>query len=133
VVKLPETKKALCCPAGGWWQGATYNTPIQTITAYPIIGLTGLLNLVTVVAKFRPQAVEEKGHVCRPLSSPPPIGPSELIQLWMRLPAANRQRLLWLLSQLLEHQLPAFSATKEDSHWGEKCAKVHSYKEDIPS
>jgi hypothetical protein len=30
-------------------------------------------------------------------------------------------------------QLPAFSAMKEDSHWGEKCAKVHSYKEYIPS
>lgn len=50
---------------------ANYNTPIQTTTAYPIIGLTGLLNLVTVVDKFRPQAVEEKGRVCRPLSSPP--------------------------------------------------------------
>jgi hypothetical protein len=28
--------------------------------------------------------------------------------LWMRLPAPNRQRLLWLLSQLLEHQLIPF-------------------------
>src|SRR5262245_66376731 len=50
---------------------ATYNTPIQTIASYPIIGLTGLLNLVAVVDKFRPQAVAEKGNVCRPLSSPP--------------------------------------------------------------
>src|SRR5215510_7630099 len=50
---------------------ATYNTPIQTTASYPIIGLTGLLNLVTVMDKFRPQAVEEKGYVCRPLSSPP--------------------------------------------------------------
>src|SRR5262247_376276 len=64
-----------------WWGGtvrrpmspkrATYNTPIQTTASYPIIGLTGLLNLVTVMDKFRPQAVEEKGYVCRPLSSPP--------------------------------------------------------------
>ena len=46
---------------------------------------------------------------------PPPIGPSELIQLWMRLPALNRQRLLWLLSQLLEHQLSAAAAQGEDS------------------
>jgi hypothetical protein len=46
---------------------------------------------------------------------PPPIGPSELIQLWMRLPAPNRQRLLWLLSQLLEHQLSAAAAQEEDS------------------
>ena len=46
---------------------------------------------------------------------PPPIGPSELIQLWMRLPVPNRQRLLWLLSQLLEHQLSAAAAQGEDS------------------
>src|SRR2546428_744364 len=39
----------------------------------------------------------------------------ELIQLWMRLPAPNRQRLLWLLSQLLEHQLSAVAAQGEDS------------------
>src|SRR2546430_17628336 len=50
---------------------ATSNTPIQTTVSYPIIGLTGLLNLVTVMDKFRPQAVAEKGCVCRPLSSPP--------------------------------------------------------------
>jgi hypothetical protein len=35
--------------------------------------------------------------------------------MWMRLPAANRQRLLWLLSQLLEHQLRAAAAPGEDS------------------
>ena len=57
--------------ADGQLREATYNTPIQTTGSYPIIGLTGLLNLVTVVAKFRLQAVEEKGRVCRPLSSPP--------------------------------------------------------------
>jgi hypothetical protein len=45
---------------------------------------------------------------------PPPREPSEFIQLWMRLPAPNRQRLLWLLSQLLEHQLSA-AAQGEDS------------------
>ena len=49
-----------------------------------------------------------------PVLPPPSIGPSELIQLWMRLPATNRQRLLWLLSQLLEHQLSA-AAQEEDS------------------
>jgi hypothetical protein len=31
----------------------------------------------------------------------------------MRLPAMNRQRLLWLLSQLLEHQLSAAVVEKE--------------------
>jgi hypothetical protein len=46
---------------------------------------------------------------------PPPIGPSELIPLWMRLPVPHRQRLLWLLSQLLEHQLSAAAAQEEDS------------------
>jgi transposase len=64
--------KALsCCLAGGWSKEAIYDTPIQTTVSYPIIGLTGLLNLVAVVDKFRPQAVTEKGNVCRPVSSPP--------------------------------------------------------------
>jgi hypothetical protein len=49
---------------------------------------------------------------CRP---PPSIGHSDFIQLWMRLPATNRQRLLWLLSQLLEHQVRAVAAQGEDS------------------
>jgi hypothetical protein len=40
---------------------------------------------------------------------PPPLGDSDRIQMWMRLPAVNRQRLLWLLSQLLEHQLSAIA------------------------
>jgi hypothetical protein len=60
-----------CCRAAGSWRVATYNTPIQTTAVYPIIGLTGLLNLVTVMDKFRPQAVKEKGSICRPTSSPP--------------------------------------------------------------
>jgi hypothetical protein len=37
------------------------------------------------------------------------------MQLWMRLPATNRQRLLWLLSQRLEHQLRAAATPEEDS------------------
>jgi hypothetical protein len=35
--------------------------------------------------------------------------------MWMRLPAVNRQRRLWLLSQLLEHRLRAAGALGEDS------------------
>jgi hypothetical protein len=58
-------------PGVGWWRTANYNTPIQTNASYPMIGLTGLLNLVTLVEKFRPQALEEKGSLCRPTSSPP--------------------------------------------------------------
>ena len=46
--------------------------------------------------------------------SPPPVGRSELLVLWERLPPANRQRLLWLLSQLLEHQLHTAVARGED-------------------
>jgi hypothetical protein len=79
-----------------------------------MIGLTGLFPLVTVVDKFRPQAVEEQGSVWRPSASPPPIEPSGLIPVWMRLPAPNRQRRLWLLSQLLEHQRSAAAAPGED-------------------
>ena len=101
--------------AAGWWRVATYNTPIQTNSSYPIIGLSGLLNLVVVVEKFRPQAEQEKGTICQPTSSPPPLGHGELIQVGMRLPAANRQRLLRLLSQRLEHQLRAAAAPGEDS------------------
>ena len=33
----------------------------------------------------------------------------------------------------VDEQLPAFCAMKEDSHWGEKCSKVHSCKGYIPS
>jgi hypothetical protein len=54
-----------------------------------MIGLAGLLNLVTVVLKFRPQAVEEKKSVCRLTSSHPPLGDRDPIQLWVRLPAVN--------------------------------------------
>lgn len=50
---------------------ANYNTPIQTSASYPIIGRIGLLNLVAVVDKLQAQAVEEKGNVCQPPSSPP--------------------------------------------------------------
>jgi len=55
----------------GRLKGANYTTPIQTTTVYPLIGLTGLWNRVTVVDQFRPQAVEEKGNGWQPPSSPP--------------------------------------------------------------
>jgi hypothetical protein len=56
-----------------------------------------------------------KGAYVASRPPPPPIGDSDRIQMWMRLPAVNRQRLLWLLSQLLEHQLSAVVAKGEDS------------------
>ena len=81
-----------------------------------MIGVTGLLNLVAVVDKLQSQAVEEKGNLCRPPSSPPPLGSYEITHLWVKLPAANRQRLMWLLSQLLERQLINPATPGENSH-----------------
>lgn len=80
-----------------------------------MIGLSGWLNRGAVVAKFRPQGEQANGSRWRPTSSPPPLGHDELIQVGMRLPAANRQRLLWLLSQLPGHQVSAAGAPGEDS------------------
>ena len=46
--------------------------------------------------------------------SPPPIF-KQAISQWENLPQVNRQRLLWLLSHLLERQLEGSSApNKED-------------------
>ena len=46
--------------------------------------------------------------------SPPPVC-SQASSPWKDLPQANRQRLLWLLSHLLERQLdPSSAADKED-------------------
>src|SRR5438093_2854409 len=64
---------------------------------------------------FRLRPGQRKGLYVDRCPPPPPIGPSELIQLWLRLPAPHRQRLLWLLSQLLEHQRSAAAAQGEDS------------------
>src|SRR5712692_10321889 len=53
-------------------RGAVYNTPVQTnASTYPIIGMTGLLNLVAVVEKFQMQTLTEKGALCQPTPCPP--------------------------------------------------------------
>jgi len=57
---------------------------------------------------------KRKALYVHPHPSPPPLGHSELLVLWERLPPANRQHLLWLLSQLLEHQLHAAVPQGED-------------------
>jgi len=45
----------------------------------------------------------------------PPLASRQAISQWERLPQANRQRLLWLLSHLLERQLERSSApSRED-------------------
>jgi hypothetical protein len=55
-----------------------YNTPVQTnASAYPIIGLTGLLNLVAVVEKFQTQTIEEKGTLCQPTPFSPARRPPQ--------------------------------------------------------
>jgi hypothetical protein len=47
--------------------------------------------------------------------SPPPPACKPVIGQWAGLPQANRQRLLWLLSHLLERQLePSLPHSKED-------------------
>ncbi len=81
-----------------------------------MLGLTALRNLVALTEKLQRPLVEEKGKVCIPTSSPPPINQSEMTQLWLRLPLTKRHRLLWLLGQLLEHQWMASHTTEENSH-----------------
>jgi hypothetical protein len=59
-----------------------YHTPIQTHSSQPMISRSGLVKLVAVVAKVRPQAVEGKGSRGR---SPPPLPPLSHIALLPRL------------------------------------------------
>jgi hypothetical protein len=61
-----------------------------------------------------PRPSQRKAPYVNPPRSPPPLGCSELLVLGQRLPATNRPRLLWLLGQLLEHQLSAGAAQGED-------------------
>ena len=76
----------------------------------PRIGLTGLLNLVALVEQKRTVRAsrDAQGGVLCPRSQPsefPPPAIKDQLSRWEQLPQANRQRLLWLLSQLLERQL----------------------------
>jgi hypothetical protein len=47
---------------------------------------------------------------------PPTLDYRDSTHVWVNLPAANRQRLLWLLSQLVERQLVDSEAQGEDEH-----------------
>ncbi len=85
-----------------------------------MLGISGLLQLLTWVEHR--QAVqasqrEEGGVSCsipHPTRLPPPVS-RQAISLWKDLPQTNRQRLLWLLSHLLERQLePSSASDKED-------------------
>ena len=67
--------------------------------------------------QFKPHSVRKAVSHVQSLTqhgSPPPISRQALSQ-WEDLPQANRHRLLWLLSHLLERQLELSSAPdKED-------------------
>jgi hypothetical protein len=50
---------------------SSYNTPIQSSSSCPIIGLAALLNLVAVSEKLQHKSRTEKGKLCPPNVSPP--------------------------------------------------------------
>ena len=85
-----------------------------------MLGISGLLQLLTWVEhrQLAQASPHEEGGV--PCSVPhltrlPPPDSRPAIGWWADLPQANRQRLLWLLSHLLERQLePNRAASKED-------------------
>jgi hypothetical protein len=103
----------MCCRAGGWWRVAASQTPIRPTASGPIMGPSGSLPLVAVVAKFRPQAAQAHGSLCPRPSAPPPLGHGRCRPGWRRLPAADRQRRRGLLSQRLEPPLRAAAAPGE--------------------
>jgi hypothetical protein len=72
--------------------------------------------------KLIQRKVQERkvNDVRRRSSSPPSLSNTELAPLWSRLPPDNRERLLWLMSHLLELQLTqTTTATKGRSHESE--------------
>src|SRR5215207_16433 len=58
----------------------------------------------------RPKEKEIRG-VHQRSGSPPPLSEGQPPPLWPKLPPANRHRLLWLLSRLLERRLEGSTAT----------------------
>ena len=97
-------------------------------TRVPMIGLAGLLNLLDVVAKIQAShAAPSDGGASPcptklPLLSPPSLS-RPAPPIWTQLPHPNRQRLLWLLSQLLERQLRLPTAIdKECNDESDNCA-----------
>ncbi|WP_317108425.1 hypothetical protein [Chroococcidiopsis sp. SAG 2025] len=70
--------------------------------------------MVALVARYQVTADlgTQEGAVCQSEKSPP-SSPPTVAHLWLQLPVANRQRLLWLLTQLLVGQM---KLTEEESH-----------------
>ena len=82
-------------------------------------GMSGLLQLLTWVEHRRvaQASPHEEGGVPCPISHPtqfPPPDSRQDISRWEDLPLANRQRLLWLLSHLLERQLQRNDASGKE-------------------
>jgi hypothetical protein len=122
--------------AGGWWRELslnTYNSLLTSKPRSPMIGLTGLLNLLDVVIRLRaaqqdgPCAPQEAGMPC--LSAPanqrtwpalPPPLRTPMPSRWDRLPPANRHQHLHLLGRLVERQLsqqaPLRASAEEAEH-----------------
>ena len=72
-----------------------------------MLGISGLLNLLTWVEhrQLAQASQHEEGGVLCPVPYPtrlPPPDSRQVISQWSDLPLVNRQRLLWLLSHLLE-------------------------------
>jgi hypothetical protein len=88
----------------------------------PIIGLQGLLGLLEIVGKLKAahllEREEDPAYPKEPF--PPPLTGDESTPLWLKLPPANRKRLLWLMGQLLQRQLEGITTTttlpKGDGH-----------------
>jgi hypothetical protein len=114
-----------CCPAAEWWRSPKHNAPeTRSLTDSPLrpkIGITGLLNLLAWVEQKRVAhaAQQKEGGVSCPVPHPPPFPPPTSrphCTLWEQLPPPNRQRLLGLLSRLIERQLePRSTLGKEGS------------------
>jgi hypothetical protein len=97
-------------------QRSNHNTPVQTsASTYPIIGIAGLLGLVALVTKLQAahRMMPKEGAACPTEPFPPPVD-QDIPLSWGRLPPANRQRLVALLSRWLARQLAAHLSQEEN-------------------
>src|SRR5258708_5249873 len=98
---------------GGSLRTPNHNTPetlrLTEPPPRPMLGISGLLNLLTWVEhrQLAQASQHEEGGVPCPIPHPtrlPPPASRQVSSQWEDLPQANRQRLLWLMSHLLERQ-----------------------------
>jgi hypothetical protein len=70
-----------------------------------------------VVGKLSATSASEREEGSRCTSKerfPPPLSEGQPPPLWPKLPLANRHRLLWLLSRLLERRLEGVATPEEE-------------------